>query len=110
MNAVPISLNRGRCRSSVFIVKLNENIEHENASNTAKSLFLEKRQIICSGYLPVTEDRTLYPFSSAAVPANNILAHVLFVLKRYESEIRMQLVPREVNFWRGELEDSIEQI
>ena len=73
-------------------------------------MFLEKRQIICSGYLPVTEDGTLYPFSSAAVPADNILARVLFVLKRYESEIRMQLVPREVNFWRGEMEDGIEQI
>ena len=30
MNTVPITLNRGRCRSSLFIVKLNENIEHEN--------------------------------------------------------------------------------
>ena len=110
MEAIPINLDRGRCRNSVFIVKLNEDIEHETVWNTAKLLFVEKRQIICSGFLPVTADGTLFPFSSAEVPADIALARVLFILKRYDSDVRISLIPRTLNFWRGEFENNVDDI
>ena len=110
MEAIPINLERGRCRNSVYIVKLNKNIEHEIAQNTAKLLFVEKRQIICSGFLPVTADGTLFPFSSAEVLADIAVARVLFVLKRYESDVRISLIPRNLNFWRGEFENNVDEI
>ena len=97
MQAIPINLDRGRCRNGVFIVKLDEHTDHDTAWNTAKLLYVGKRQIICSGSLPVTADGELFPFSTAEVPEDIAVARVLFILKRYESEVKISLIPRTLN-------------
>ena len=64
----------------------------------AKHLFIGKRQILCSGRLPVEVDGSLLPFSSIQVPENVNYSRVLFCLKRYESEVRMTVIPRQLDF------------
>ena len=104
MEAINLTMDRGRSRHSCFLSLLSDDSDYETAWGLAKSMFLGQRQLICAGWLPVTEDGSLYPLG-IGFPAEAELKVFLFCLKRYESEVTMTLYPRQLNFWRGNFND-----
>ena len=78
----------GRYRLSDFLCELHQSKDIEDTWEQAIGLFHGVRQILCAGYLLVRDDGTLYPVNTN-VPENQERRVFLFVLKKYDSNVRM---------------------
>ena len=90
----------GRFRVSDFFCKLHDSKVFEDVQEETKGLFHGVKQILCAGYLPVQADGTPQPMN--VEPTDGSEYHLyLFVLKSYDSDIRMWWYPNRLSFQRG---------
>ena len=102
MQPVRLFPNRGRrYRVGNIISIAKENLDVDQVQGQVKNLFHGRKQFLCVGYLPIYNDGELCTFVNQDSQRGTSDKLVLFVLKKYDSQVSMTFTDETLEFQRG---------